>query len=169
MHPSVRSWIFKKWCWGGSQHHSSLHPPADFLWVRGEIPGKRAAGGVSAAQWKRLSWSERWAVNHRLLLRHRPPVHRRVETVANRILEIFWAKDFTDSAQGALRSFSPGQLPVHESTAGMETWTGHRRHSGHGGVSPGQRHGAAPTVDLHKEDKSNRMDQKQRFLHAFSF
>lgn len=53
--------------------------------------------------------------------------------------------------------FSPGHLPVHKSTAGMETWTGHR---GHGGVSPGQRHGAAPAVDLHEEDKIDRTEQK---------
>lgn len=142
--------------WGGSQHRTSLHPPADsvclgILRVRGEIPGKRTGRGVSVAEGKRLRWSERWTVHHRLLLRQWPPVHSGVETAAHRILDIFRAKAFTDQAQGALRScrtFSPGHLPVHQSTAGMGTWTGHRRHSGHGGVSPGQRHGAAPAVEL---------------------
>lgn len=49
--------------------------------------------------------------------------------------------------------FSPGHLPVHKSTAGIETWTGHGRQSGHRRVSPGQRQGVAPAVDLQKEEK----------------
>lgn len=84
-------------------------------------------------------------------------MHSGVETAAHRILR---AEDFTDQTQGAPGSFGPGHLPVHKSTTRMETWTGHRRHSGHGGVSPGQRHGAAPAVDLHEGDVMDRTNQK---------
>lgn len=55
--------------------------------------------------------------------------------------------------------FIPGHLSVQESMADMETGARYRGQSGHGGVSPGQRHGVAPAVDLHQNGNTDRIDQ----------